>query len=507
MSTAGIFTLITNDGKQDRMLMATELLKARLKRIMAARVSQGINPTPALADIEKSHIMFMNAHFKPFVALGYEYNKVKSGAGHPVLGGSVQFSIPQFGDFFHDMALHVVIRDPTPTGGTNPTYRWCQYPGERLCKRTTFSVNGNPLDEYFREDYNMYRKTKLTEDKTWGYNICMGQENVERVEVFQATMGVSPTNSRLHMHYSDGYQTPKNAAHGDLELFVPLKFWFNQDHHLSIPSVSIPHGQRYIEFEFGNMAELVALEARGNADNSSATLGAAIITTCELYINNIFVNPEIHDIYIKRIGFNLIRVHRRHVSRISVSSGEVLLNNFKWPIESFCVGFKPIENSLTTNANYDGSGNGINHLDHWHSFSRISRVLPSSVSNVLTTYTDDQGVSQDSTIKTMSVIAHGIPIYDDFPAKFYNGYLPYVRSKVTPKDKGIYMVNFNLNPDEYQPSGHINISRSREFYIKYDSADLTTPITSTSRVDVIANASAINFLLISDGSAVLRYST
>ena len=52
MATAGIFTLITNDGKQDRMLMATELLKRRLKSIKQARAAAGLkDTTPTLLDI------------------------------------------------------------------------------------------------------------------------------------------------------------------------------------------------------------------------------------------------------------------------------------------------------------------------------------------------------------------------------------------------------------------------------------------------------------------------
>jgi hypothetical protein len=40
MSTGGIFTIITNDGKQDRMLMATAFLHDRLASINAFKVAQ-----------------------------------------------------------------------------------------------------------------------------------------------------------------------------------------------------------------------------------------------------------------------------------------------------------------------------------------------------------------------------------------------------------------------------------------------------------------------------------
>ena len=52
-------------------------------------------------------------------------------------------------------------------------------------------------------------------------------------------------------------------------------------------------------------------------------------------------------------------------------------------------------------------------------------------------------------------------------------------------------------------SSHLNVSRAREFYIGWNSCY----ISSTHPAELVFCASAINFLLISDGSAVLRYST
>jgi hypothetical protein len=106
MSTGGIFTIITNDGKQDRMLMATALLHDRLGSIHNAKlqanramygssiVSDDVMNLPSLLDIEKTHILFTNAHFKPFAAIGFEYNKVRSSSGALSFGSIIQFSIP-----------------------------------------------------------------------------------------------------------------------------------------------------------------------------------------------------------------------------------------------------------------------------------------------------------------------------------------------------------------------------------------------------------------------------
>ncbi|QED21665.1 B646L [African swine fever virus] len=74
----------------------------------------------------------------------------------------------------------------------------------------------------------------------------------------------------------------------------------------------------------------------------------------------------------------------------------------------------------------------------------------------------------------------------------------------TPDDPGAMMITFALKPrEEYQPSGHINVSRAREFYISWD----TDYVGSITTADLVVSASAINFLLLQNGSAVLRYST
>lgn len=103
MATGGIFTIITNDGKQDRMLMATALLHDRLDKIWRLKKSlypsladDDVQVLPSLIDIEKTHILFTNAHFKPFAAIGFEYNKVRPSTGTPALGQSIQFSIPLY---------------------------------------------------------------------------------------------------------------------------------------------------------------------------------------------------------------------------------------------------------------------------------------------------------------------------------------------------------------------------------------------------------------------------
>ena len=482
-------------------------------------------------------------------------------------------------------------------------------------------------------------------------------------------------------------------------MFIPLLFWCNQDPRLSVPSVAIPYGQRFINMTLATKAQMVAGDARDpNATSSpiTVTVGDVTVSSIVLYINNIFVNPEIHDIFIRRIGFTLIRVHRQQTYNAEKASDDVLLQQLKWPIETLFVGMKvkAYHNGTSTEARTN--------LDKWHKFTTVTNtsyttqgwnglekaksltfdetgyfvwgapvayttdlvlVTGTPTAGTKTTITDsgsglaangaagdyiliinsgrfivseinavaagtitlaadqfevenatgldnaadisvsafliqrdtaatledetsvrvaasagtldDQvaagdkvvvnglelhvdsvaaaaisfnesqahlffnvGLHIDGTLAdrvivsdgqvsyrvytnspltvtvpvetlnldTVTIKAHGIPIYNLYPSQFFNAYVPlhYGGQNIqTPSDKGALMVTFNLYPGSYQPSGHINVSRAREFYLSYVSSTISSSVNGT----LVVVAEAINFLLISDGSAVLRYST
>lgn len=134
--------------------------------------------------------------------LKFEYNKCTAASGNSALGSDVTFSIPQFGDFFHDMVLYVKLKQPvlTVTAASvsdQPLMRWCSYPGERLLEQVEFEVNGNPLDKYFDNNVNFHREFSLDRSKLSGWNRCVGQEEAEEGFIDQPSWvgsGVAPSS-------------------------------------------------------------------------------------------------------------------------------------------------------------------------------------------------------------------------------------------------------------------------------------------------------------------------
>jgi hypothetical protein len=517
MSNASVFQIVTNDGRQDRMIMATQILLERIDEIKKIRAANGLDPTPTLMDIEKTHLIFMNSYFKPFVAMGFEYFKIIP-IGTPQLGGSVRFSLPQYGDFISDMAVYIKLKAPVLTKGSGvspilPGGRWCNYPGERLLKKTKFVVNGNPMDEYTSEFYNVFRELYIGNTKRAGWNRLVGQETLREGFLAYKTASAGdastflPEGYKVNTNIVNGYQTLKNPME-DLEVTVPILFWFCTDPSMMLPSIAIPYGQRFLTIDLATQAELCEVVARGG--DANPTMSNIQIEKMELYVNNVFCVAEVHDIYIRRIGFQLVRLHIQDRFLLQTNKGKLLAKELKYPIEHISLGCKTVANLAT--------------MDKWQAFSDFSSTTTVNMTGVVgsasTVDTTAASVATPITVvnptinvqlpvrlvDTISVEAHGIRVYDDFSTTFYNSYIPtvYGAEKITPPaDGGLCFITFCLKPGFYQPSGHYNFSRAREFYFEYTSSTIST----NNPAYMYLIASALNFLLIFDGSAVMRYTT
>ena len=139
------------------------------------------------------------------------------------------------------------MQQPTLTSTANlvddgPAMRWCDFPGERLFQRVQQEVNGNPLDEYTFHAVNMHREYRVSPNKRLGWNRCVGQETPEKGFVRQnnwAANGANPMGHRMAQNVCVGNQTPTGqkptTASGQLEMFIPLLFWYNKDVRLAVP--------------------------------------------------------------------------------------------------------------------------------------------------------------------------------------------------------------------------------------------------------------------------------
>lgn len=585
MSSGGSFRLLINGGSQDKLLLATSVLHNRLKKIqkfnfervkylpvnLRNNIDLEKSYLPDINAIDMTHMIIVNGSFKPFVSAGFEYNKVQS-SGETKLGQTSTFILPVYGDFINDSVVHVKLKGLRSISPLDRV-RYVSFPGHKLFKKVNFKINTNPLDEYVSDDYNAHYQFNVPPEKKVGWMRNVGQEIPHR-----AFLTGDPTNDtfREYKLFGDGYQTPKQK-HDDLEMWIPLLFWFNNIKS-ALPNALIPHGQTRVTIQLASANELVGFADYGGGGGYIEPY----IDIFELYMNNIFMNPEIVNIFTKKFGFMLVRVHVRHTHRLFNPDDSILLNGLKWPIETIYATFRPKSNnslsqywnkgaaltlteiktpvvaqnhgltvygditSSTSNTAtiiqtsglplsvindyyigytfiitegagynkndislniytvtaYDGVTNTITIDGEWlinpNSSTKYELYIPQLAINMSRYY------KESPVIDTIEIKAHGNIIYRKTSDSFYNSYLPYrFGDGNTPHDRGWYMINFGFKPESHQPQGYINLTKAREFYLNYTSSF----INEDNETILGIYAKAINFVLVKDGTTLLRYST
>lgn len=488
MSTGGAFKLLTNTGFQDRVLLATDLLKIRLSQIKEENDLKSIKNSSwsvSLNQIERTHLLVTNASYKPFVTVGSEYWKVNA-IGGMSLGNTFEFKIPHIAAFFSDIVLHIRLKSLTAVNAEDKV-RYVAYPGHKIISSIKFNVNGITLDEITRDTYNAHYQYKVLPHKKNAWDKNMGQEIPW---VGHVTPNPLVDEIRMYQKIGNGAQTFKRT-HPTLDLWIPVLMWF-ADVKLAFPQLVVPGGQTQLVVKLADNTELVSFADYGGGGSFTGPF----IEKCDIYINNIFLLPEMHDIFIKNFGFSLIRVHKQQIKGLSSEEGKVLLNELKWPVESMYIGFRPTVNLLNS--------------QHWYKNQVLTEntipvpvIIGGSVAINNVVYFDESPV-----IDFLELRSYDVCLFKETPAQFFHSYLPgkFGDTINVGSDTGWHMMNFGFTPGEYQPTGYLNVSKARELYLLYSTKSTAGISSFSTGTDLIVLADCINFLYVINGSALLKFS-
>ncbi len=510
-STGGVFSLVLRDQRFDSFLDASDYLRQRLDAIRLRRKREGHpNVQPTFIDIERTHVLYIHAAYRPYVATAAEYTKVQpSGDCTGFItdsGGTCDFTFPIYGHFTSDMAVHVrfapvgSLTATAPTAQT-PYYRYCALPGVRLFDLTEFKSDSVLVDDYTPEDVILSSDFFVTSDARPGWERCNGQQALQEADYLANGF----TGCLI---FRDGPQTPK-LYQPAFDMFVPIQFGFCRDASAALLNDLIPNTQRTITIHLGRLSNIVEALIP-DPQNVHHLMPTPLNFTklkfeINLYVNNLYVNPEIHDVFASRVGFSLIRVHRRQRNQLQSAKGSFLMDQLKFPAEYFMLGFRL--RSLATD------------FDRWYLMGAPpvrtdanKLVAPAMIWNsqlnmcqlVCREATEVSGLA--SLVQDLGVTAHGITLYPELPSVFYSSYLPIRYSLnslvVSPADPGAFLVNFCLYPGKFNPSGYYNLSAGRELYVNFQLADDVGPGV----VEMITSMAAVNFLIRRGDACSLRFS-
>lgn len=498
MARPGIFNLIARDARFAE-LTASRQLKTRLAAIRAQRVAAGEQvKAPTYADIGRTHTTYVREVYRPGIPLTSEYTKVPG--SHPItLDGSagadrrLVFPIPQFGHFISDIVFHVKLPEIGTAGGST-YYRWAAYPGLRLFKRTAVRSGQVEMDSYDADDAVARGSFRMGPARRPAWERAVGQEESRTATYFNRNEWTGEVT------YRDGLQTPKKV-HAETDLWIPADFWFCDSVAAAVPSSLIPTTQREVIINLEHLGRMIYAE---DGCGTAATLDLTNVkVTVDMYVNNLFTEPEIAQIFQERVGFSVIRTHRSQTRRITENSGKIDLHGLKWPIEYMTVGARDEANA--------------SNADQWHLMGRRRVRARAKYITVPVLYYNgsyDQLVGRDAietsaldpVILTMGVEAVGETMVSPLmPATFYNAYLPNrygdETEVVAPTDPGAYLIPFNLWPGRRQLSGTLDASAIRDLALVYTA----TGVSTSAPAEVIVKAFAVNFLVRHGDKLQLRY--
>lgn len=542
MANAGIFNLlITDDTEQDNFLIAQTKLSDRIKEIKIDKLNSINNAIlnltdvynklnsdilsivnidernifqskiddclrninylnenkvdlikPTFNDINETHFLFINYQYKPFVEFGFNYI-VTNVNSKPTYGNELEFNVQSNGDFISDMMIFIRLSE-LKAFDENDRVRYADFIGHKILKKCQFVISNNILDEYDRELYNIHYNYHIPNDKKNAWLKCIGQEIP-----ITGTLISDPVNDEIKeiKTICNGYQTLKKK-HSKLDMFIPLLFWFNKDIRLALPNHIKPAGQVKIRIELENANNLMnSIDVVNDEYNQNFSIPD--IEICSLYTKHIYVNTDIQDIFISKLGINLIRIYKKVEKQLLVNNDSISLKELKFPMESLYIFARPESNEI-----------GIDNFQTWH----LNSILNLS-------YVKTPIIYKINGIDTLGI--NTIKYYDEIPILdslkfefnesssygtqligFYDGYLPYISgNNIMSNNNNIYYIPYTFMPNSIQPCGYANLSKTREIYLEYSSS----VIEDNKPIKLYIYATTLNFVIITKNAATLKYLT
>ena len=387
--------------------------------------------------------------------------------GDSDFGKKVYCQVDRIGDLINQIFLRIklpslVNYNYTDDNGNLVEYYWVNSVGHAIIKIIDIEIGGVVIDRQYGLWMEIWSDLTVQDGKKAGFYSMIGKSD-------------NPINLNNN---------------NELDLYVPLYFWFCKNIGLSLPLIAIQSQDVRFNVTFRKYQELI-ISSNGlpiNIDNAPIQ----IIQTF-LDIDYIFLEDTERKMFAKNTHQYLIEQLQVYATSLS-SNGlrqdpvnpnkkdripDLVQNitlNFNHPVKEL---FWVIQNTTVLSI-YPYGGN------EWFNFST------QSYKNGIITGTDPM-------IKG-KILFEGQDLFDTKNAKYFRTIVPYQRHTNVPNNY-IYVYSFSTNPEDNKPSGTCNFSRIDNQVLYLEISDqLIDPI-------ITIFATNYNIFNISGGMAGMEYVT
>tara|TARA_B100001142_G_scaffold184618_1_gene183945 strand:- start:997 stop:2385 length:1389 start_codon:yes stop_codon:yes gene_type:complete len=414
--------------------------------------------------------------------------------GNPSIGSRVSVLVTRNGDLINRIYFKATLKNKS----TDKKLALVPYYGLRLLKNIELEIGGQRIDKHYSEWLYIWNELSMPVGKKTGYDVMVGGNK---------------RNTSVLL-----------AEEAEVEVYVPLEFWFCRNVGLALPLIALQYHEVKINIEYANANELVDQndgnfsyggagenEKESNDNNNAANKGGTLsMETSQLWVDYIFLDTDerrrfaqlSHEYLIEQLQFT-------GADKITESLGDALKSvrmNFNHPVKELIWTIKPDSKTGTSS-----SPSGIGEVDtkeskpYWNNFSsdafnNYNHVLADGVSDEQATAgTADVSVLPSNPVRRAKLQLNGNDRFAERDGAYFSIVQPYQHHENTPNHHrlGINVYSFALKPEEHQPSGTLNMSR-------IDSAHLQV----ASKVTGLISVYAVNYnvLRILSGMGGLAYS-
>ncbi len=380
--------------------------------------------------------------------------------------------------------IYFVFELPDITSPADLAFCWVENIGEAIINSYQISIGGNVVDKQDGEFLHVMNNLSISEEKRKLYDRMIG--NVEEL-TRPAFKDFSVANGANGIFISQ-YPASTNAANGvsirGRKVYVPLRFWFNQDSGQALPLISLQYTDAEIAIETRPFRELYKV--------------LDIQDSYPLYVAPLPSNP--------RHALKEFATSMSSPGNLDIKAYLEVNYIFLDTPERKFLSYNPVQYLIEQTYRVTSLATSIN--------STINLTLQNPIKEIMwfcrrnnvdltNDWFDFMDYNSTQILSRAKIMFNGLDRIDFKDAGYYNYIQPWQHHKGCNKD-GIYLYSFSLNPDDFQPSGSVNASRINKFQLS-----LTTkqPFDDTYQYDVVVFAVNYNLLKISSGLAGVAYSS
>ena len=398
--------------------------------------------------------------------------------GNADFGQKIYCKLDRIGDLVNQIFLRVRLPSLkqyayTDDQGNPVNFYWVNSIGHALIKFIEIEIGGVVIDRHYGIWYEIWSELTVDASQRLGYYEMVGK-----------------SENAINVNNDE-----------ELDLWIPLQFWFNRFIGSSLPLIALQAQEVRINVAFRDLQQLI-ITSNGEPFTPELCCGLSrkkngqipetvSIIGAYLDVDYIFLEEELrknfaqnnHQYLIEQLQVYATQLESDKPSDPTVPTSVRVANKFQRVIMNFN---HPVIELIWIFQNsdvltiYPFGGN------EWFNFSTQS-------------YQNGQLVGKDPMINA-KIVFDGKDRLEYKPAKYYRTVQNFQRHTNTPNNY-IYVYSFALKPEEFQPSGSCNFSRidDQELYIHIND-ELINPV-----INVFARN--INILNIAGGMAGIEYMT